>query len=75
MIQPLLDHWLKEKYQQACALALALASGSRKSELLGSQYYFSDENIIFGSLYRTPEKLKPKGGRVAETISKIYVGQ
>jgi len=63
MIQPLLDHLVeKKKYQQACALALALASGSRKSELLRFKtHYFTDDNIIFGSLYRTPEKIKTKG--------------
>lgn len=52
----------KEKYQQACVLALALASGARKSELLRFKVnYFDDSNIIYGSLYRTPEKIKTKG--------------
>lgn len=52
----------KKKYQQACAFALASASGSRKSEILRFKVsYFTDENIIFGSLYKTPEKMKTKG--------------
>lgn len=52
----------KGKYQQACAVALAVASGSRKSELLRFKVsYFTDENIIYGALYKTPEKIKTKG--------------
>ena len=52
----------KGKYQQACALALAVYSGSRKSEILRFKVsYFVDENIIYGSLYKTPEKIKTKG--------------
>jgi site-specific recombinase XerD len=52
----------REKYQQACALALAVSSGSRKSELLRFKVsYFTDENIKYGALYKTPEKMKTKG--------------
>lgn len=59
----LLDLLVEEKqYQQACALALAWASGSRKAELLRFKLsYFKDEYIKFGSLYKTPEKMKTKG--------------
>lgn len=62
-IQTLLDSLVeKEEYQRACLLALAWASGARKSELLRFKVsYFSDDNIIFGSLYKTPEKIKTKG--------------
>jgi site-specific recombinase XerD len=50
------------KYQQACVLALAAASGSRKSELLRFKVsYFVDDNIKYGALYKTPEKIKTKG--------------
>ncbi len=50
------------KYQQACLLALACASGARKSELLRFKVdYFKDEYIVFGSIYKTPEKIKTKG--------------
>ena len=51
-----------KKYQQACALALATASGARKAELLRFKVsYFIDENIKYGALYKTPEKIKTKG--------------
>lgn len=51
-----------EKYQIACYLALAIASGARKSELLRFKCdYFKDENIVFGCMYKTPEKIKTKG--------------
>lgn len=51
-----------EKYQIACYLALAIASGARKSELLRFKCdYFKDENIVFGCMYKTPEEIKTKG--------------
>lgn len=52
----------KGKYDQACALSLAMNSGRRKSELPRFKVcYFNDENIIYGSLYKTPEEVKTKG--------------
>ena len=63
-IQNLLDQLVEnKKYQQACALALAVYSGSRKAELLEFKVnYFKDENLKFGgSLYKTPEKIRTKG--------------
>lgn len=62
-VQNLLDYLVKAKqYQKACALALAWGSGARKSELLRFKpYFFDNSNIIFGSLYKTPEKIKTKG--------------
>lgn len=49
-------------YEKACCVALAFYSGRRKSELVRFKVsYFDDENIIFGSLYKTPEKVKTKG--------------
>lgn len=62
-VQTVLDGLVKEgRYQQACALALAWSSGARKSELLRFKVsYFKDEYIQFGSLYKTPEKMKTKG--------------
>lgn len=61
--QSLLDYYVsKKQYQKCCVFALAWASGSRKSELLRFKpSFFEDENIIFGSLYKTPEKIKTKG--------------
>lgn len=51
-----------EKYQIACYMALAAASGARKAELLRFKVdYFKDENIVFGCLYKTPEPIKTKG--------------
>ena len=62
-VQKLLDYLVeKKKYQQACALALAVASGARKAELLRFKVsYFVDENIKYGALYKTPETIKTKG--------------
>lgn len=62
-IDYLLDYLVgKCMYQQACAVALAVSSGSRKSELLRFKVsYFDIKNIIYGSLYKTPEKVKVKG--------------
>ena len=52
----------EERYQQACAFALAWASGRRKAELLCIKCsHISDENLKFGALYKTPEKIKTKG--------------
>lgn len=59
----LLDRLVKEKkFEEACMVALAMYSGRRKSELvLFKVNYFTDECIVSGSLYRTPEKVKTKG--------------
>ena len=61
--QTLLDYLVEKKeYQHACIFALAWASGSRKSELTRFKVsFFKDENIVYGSLYKTPEKIKTKG--------------
>lgn len=57
-----LDRLLEDgKYQVACYLALAFASGARKSELLEFKMSFFDEsNIILDCLYKTP-KIRTKG--------------
>lgn len=62
-IDKLLDYLVEKKqYNKACCLALATCSGRRKSELLRFKVdYFKDENIIYGSLYKTPEKIRTKG--------------
>ena len=52
----------EEKFQMACALALAVYGGARKAELLEFKVsYFDDKNLKFGSLYKTPEKIRTKG--------------
>lgn len=67
-IQALLDHLCNTgQYHKACCLALAISCGARKSELLRFKVnYFDDKNIIYGSLYKTPEKIvtKGKGGKM-----------
>lgn len=62
-IKWLLDELVERKqYEKACMLALASFSGRRKAELVRFKVdYFTDDNIIYGSLYRTPEKIKTKG--------------
>jgi len=66
-VDKLLNYLVEHKeYQKACAVALAVCSGARKAELLRFKAsYFIDENIIYGSLYKTPEKIKTKGHGVA----------
>lgn len=61
--QELLDKLVAAgKYDHACLAALAMFGGRRKSELVRFKvHYFDDSNIIFGSLYRTPEPIKTKG--------------
>lgn len=63
------------KYQMAVALALAAMSGARKSELLRFKVaYFTDDNIVFDALYKTPEKVKTKGrGRQGKLLHKYVV--
>ncbi len=52
----------QKQYQKACFLALAAFSGSRKSELLRFKVdYFKPEYIVYGALYKTPEKITTKG--------------
>lgn len=62
-VQKILDYCVENKrYDKACAIALAAYSGRRKSELPRFKVsYFDDENIIYGSLYKTPETIKTKG--------------
>ncbi len=51
-----------KQYEKACMVALAMCSGRRKAELVRFKAgYFDDKNIIYGSLYKTPEAIKTKG--------------
>lgn len=51
-----------KEYLKSCLVALAAFSGSRKAELVRFKAdYFNDVNIIYGFLYKTPEKIKTKG--------------
>ena len=62
------------EHQKACALMLAAASGRRKSELCRFKVgFFDEENIIYGSLYKSPEKIRTKGrGKQGKQLS-VYV--
>ena len=61
--QRLLDHLVEhKKYKQACIFALAWSTGRRKSELLRiKKSHIMEDNLLYGSLYKTPEKIKTKG--------------
>lgn len=74
-IESLLNNLVEKKqYQKACILALAISSGSRKSELLRFKVsYFTEENIIYNSLYKTPEKIKTKGRSMGKYINKYVI--
>lgn len=70
----LLNKLVEDKqYEKACCFALASFSGRRKSELLRFRVsYFTDENIIYGSLYKSPEEMKTKGRGLGKYIP-VYV--
>lgn len=52
----------EEKFAQACMLSLAMNNGRRKAELPRMKVsYFTDDNIIYGSLYKSPEPIVTKG--------------
>ncbi len=74
-LQALLDYLVeKEKYRQACCLALAMYSGRRKAELPRFKVsYFNDENVLFGSLWKTPEKIQTKGRGSQGKRIQVYV--
>lgn len=74
-LQGLLDNLVEHnKLDQACMLALAMYSGRRKSELPRMKVsYFTEDNVLYGSLYKTPEKVKTKGRGSAGKMLDIYV--
>lgn len=63
--QLVLDTLVETKqYDKACLFALGAYSGRRKAELVRFKVsYFDDSNIIYGSLYKTPEKILTKGNK------------
>lgn len=73
--EKLLDELVKEgKLQQACAFALAYSSGRRKSELLRIKCsYINEDNLVFGALYKTPEKVKTKGHGSRGKMLNLYI--
>lgn len=62
-LQGLLNHLTaRREYKKAAMLALAMYSGRRKSELLRFKAeYFTDDNVIFDTFWKTPELVKTKG--------------
>ena len=62
-LQELLKKLTDDKqYEKACMVALAAYSARRKSELVRYKVsYFDEKNIIYGSLYKTPEPVRTKG--------------
>lgn len=62
-LDAILQHLVEDdEFEKACMVALARYSGRRKAELILYKVdYFKPENIVFGSLYKTPEKIKTKG--------------
>lgn len=72
--QRLLDYLVEnKKYAQACAFALSWASGRRKSELLRfKRSHINDENLQYGALYKTPEKIKTKGAGKGKFLN-LYI--
>lgn len=74
-IEKLLSILIENKqYQKACLLALACASGARKSELLRFKAsYFTDKNIVKNFFYKTPEKIKTKGRGNGNFLNKYII--
>lgn len=62
-LQKLLDHLVeKGDYDKACMLSLCMCNGKRKSELPRMKVsYFTDDNVIYGSLYKSHETITTKG--------------
>lgn len=62
-LKRLLNHLIRnEQYRKAAALALAMYSGRRKSELLRFKVsHFTPENVIFDTFWKTDEKIRTKG--------------
>lgn len=74
-LQQLLNILVKNKhYKAACMLSLAMNSARRKAELPRFKVsYFTDENTLYGSLYKTPEKIVTKGRGSKGKLLNLYV--
>jgi integrase len=74
-VDMLLNYLVENKeYKKACAVALAAFSGCRKTEILRMKTdFFTDENIVFNSLYKT-DKIKTKGrGKNGKQLNKYVL--
>ena len=74
-LQELLDALVEKKESEAaCALSLAMCSARRKAELTRFKVsYFHERNILFGSLYKTPEMVVTKGRGSKGKMLYLYV--
>lgn len=74
-LQHLLDVLVENKqYRQACCLSLAINSARRKSELTRFKVsYFDEKNVLFDSLYKTPEKVVTKGRGSKGKLLYLYI--
>lgn len=73
-IQDCLDKLVAAKrYQAACYLALAVSCGARKAELIQFKTdWFTDENIVYGCMWKTPETIRTKGaGKQGKLLHKF----
>ena len=73
-LEELLEYLVeKKKYDKACMLAMAMHNGRRKSELPRMKVsYFTEDNIIYGSLYKSPEQVVTKGRGSRGKMLTIY---
>lgn len=73
-LEELLEYLVeKGKYDKACMLAMAMHNGRRKSELPRMKTsYFTEDNIIYGSLYKSPEQVVTKGRGSRGKMLTIY---
>ena len=62
-LQGLLDKLVEtEQYDKACMLACCMMNGRRKAELPRLKVsYFTEDNVIYGSLYKSDETVTTKG--------------
>lgn len=74
-LQSLLDHLVENnKYRQAAVVALCMYSGRRKAEIPRFKVsFFDDKNILFGSLYKSDEKIQTKGRGSSGKRINVYV--
>ena len=74
-LQSLLDYLVEQKkYRQAAVLALSMYSGRRKAEIPRFKVSFFDEkNVLFGSLYKSDEKIQTKGRGSSGKRINVYV--
>ena len=71
----LLNHLVdQQQYRKAAALALAMYSGRRKSELTRFKVsHFRDENVIFDTFWKTDETIRTKGRGSKGKLMHLYV--